>query len=224
MRSNTPSGIFLLMGLVCIAAALFMTGYNLATQNDAGTASEQIVQELSIMIPQQETTPVQSQAVPQAPRPEVAPVYIMKPTPLTPDYELNPEMPMPATEVDGTKYIGILSIPDLGLLLPVATTWTYELLRKTPCRYYGSVYTDDLVIAAHNYAQHFGNLNRLRYGNTVTFLDTDGNLFSFEVRDVEIIEPTDIDGMIHTDYDLSLFTCTVGGQARVAVRCEKVED
>ena len=34
---------------------------------------------------------------------------------------------------------------------------------------------------------------------------------------------SDIDGMVNSGYDLSLFTCNYGGKARVTVRCDRVE-
>ena len=37
------------------------------------------------------------------------------------------------------------------------------------------------------------------------------------------IKATDIEGMVHSGYDLSLFTCNYGGKARVTVRCERME-
>lgn len=41
-------------------------------------------------------------------------------------------------EAGGKEYLGILSIPSLGLELPVLSDWSYPDLRKTPCRYTGS--------------------------------------------------------------------------------------
>ena len=39
---------------------------------------------------------------------------------------------MATVEVDGNACIGILSIPDLGLELPVLTDWSYAKLKKAP--------------------------------------------------------------------------------------------
>ena len=74
----------------------------------------------------------------------------------TPDYILNPEMDMPTQEVDGQSYIGVLELQPLGLSLPIISQWSYPGLRIAPCRYTGSAYQNDLVIAAHNYTSHFG--------------------------------------------------------------------
>ena len=58
---------------------------------------------------------------------------------------------MPTQEVDGQSYIGVLELQPLGLSLPIISQWSYPGLRIAPCRYTGSAYQNDLVIAAHNY-------------------------------------------------------------------------
>ena len=57
---------------------------------------------------------------------------------------------MTQVTVRGNSYVGYLSIPALGLELPVMADWSYKRLRTAPCRYSGSTKTDDLVILAHN--------------------------------------------------------------------------
>lgn len=139
-----------------------------------------------------------------------------------PDYLLNPMMEMPVLQHDGQDYIGVLKIPALNLKLPVISEWSYAGFRKAPCRYAGSAYTDDMVIAAHNYAAHFGNLNRLGEGAAVVFTDIDGNVFNYRVEMKETLKPRDVDYMLESGWDLSLFTCTPGGSYRVTVRCSRL--
>lgn len=78
------------------------------------------------------------------------------------------------------------------------------------------------MISAHNYQRHFGRINELRPGNTVIFTDVDGNRFKYEVVLKETLAPTDIESMTNAEFDLTLFTCTVGGSYRVTVRCDLV--
>lgn len=105
--------------------------------------------------------------------------------------------------------------------LPVISSWDYPGLRVAPCRYTGSAYTDDLVIAAHNYASHFGRLRELSQGDSIRFTDTDGNVFDYVVSELEILEPYAVSQMTEGDWDLTLFTCTPGGQHRVTLRCNR---
>ena len=46
----------------------------------------------------------------------------------------------------------------------------------------------------------------------------------YEVSLVEQLERTAIEEMESGDWDLTLFTCTVGGAARVTVRCQRTDD
>ena len=140
-----------------------------------------------------------------------------------PDYILNPEMDMPEKEVDGQKYIGVLRIPALSLELPVISEWSYSGLKESPCRYIGSAYLNNMVIVAHNYFSHFGHLKNLSPGDEITFTDVDGNMFRYEVIELETLSPFAIEEMTGGNWDLTLFTCTVGGQYRVTVRCVLAE-
>ncbi len=126
---------------------------------------------------------------------------------------------MPTITIDGYEYIGTLEIPRFGLELPVQNEWSYEGFHIAPGRFSGSVWTNDLVIAAHNYERHFGNLRNLDRGDTVIFTDVLDNVFNYEVAEVSTLQPTAVEEMISSNYPLTLFTCTPGGQTRVTVRC-----
>ena len=125
--------------------------------------------------------------------------------------------------VEREAYMGILSIPSFGLNLPVNITWSYPKLRSTPCRYTGSVERNDLVIAAHSYRSHFGNIHTLAQGDAVVFTDVEGRVFNYHVVTVETVKPTDARNVVISPYDLTLFTCTYDSKARVVVRCNKDE-
>lgn len=181
-------------GLLLIAAALFLTGYNLFDQMRAQRSAAQAAAQLAERLPQTRQTDV-------------------------PDYLLTPEMEMPVETIDGVDYVGVLRIPALALELPVINQWSYPLLKIAPCRYSGSAYQNNLVLCAHNYASHFGNLKNLHIGDAVTFTDMDGNLFTYQVAELETLPPQATEEMENGDWDLTLFTCTVGGQSRVTVRC-----
>ena len=94
---------------------------------------------------------------------------------------------MPVVEIDGHGYIGFVGIPSLGKELPVMADWSYPKLKISPCRFTGSIYTDDLVIMAHNYSHHFGTLQNLRTGDIITFTDMDGNTIRYEVVALDIL-------------------------------------
>lgn len=130
---------------------------------------------------------------------------------------------MTEVEIDGYSYIGYLSIPSLGLGLPVMSDWSYDQLYIAPCRYYGSTLTNDMVICAHNYKTHFRYLKDLVGGEDVYFTDMDGVTIHYEVEEVDVLQPTAIEEMTSSGFDLTLFTCTYGGASRVTVRCNRVQ-
>jgi len=121
--------------------------------------------------------------------------------------------------LDGTDYIGYLSIPDLDLYLPVISEWSYDALKISPARYTGDGASYGLIIAAHNFSRHFGKISALPEGAVIYFTDIHGVVYSFEVSKQEILHPEDIKKMTSEPYDLTLFTCTPGGASRVTVRC-----
>lgn len=121
--------------------------------------------------------------------------------------------------VEGRRYLGFLSLPTLERELPVLLDWDMEGLKGSPARYAGSFGGGGLVIGAHNYDRHFGGLSRLRSGDAVYLTDGAGTVHRYVVERVETLALEDVAEMTDTQWDLTLFTCTYGGQSRVTVRC-----
>jgi sortase A len=133
------------------------------------------------------------------------------------------EDPSDAIFVGGEAYLGVLRIPALRLSLPVMREWSYERLKISPCRYSGDTESDTMVIAAHNYKRHFGSIHTLSEGDELIFTDVNGHSIRYGVAERETLEATDVLRMTASGYDLTLFTCTYGGAARVTVRCDRVK-
>lgn len=137
-----------------------------------------------------------------------------------PDYVLNPDMDMPEVDVDGLSCIGILEVSSLDLRLPILGDWSDELLKKAPCRYSGSVYTNNMVIAGHNSRAQFNKLNKLKEGDLIVFTDVVGNVFEYYVSAIEVLDGDDVDGMLN-GWPLTLFMCTYDNLSRYTIRCEQ---
>lgn len=140
----------------------------------------------------------------------------------TGENDIDPDRTMPTITIHGNRYIGVLEIPALGVKLPVMESWSYDKLKIAPCRYNGTVYAGNMVICAHNYRSHFGNLKTLKSGAEVRFTDTEGTVFQYEVASIEVLRPEQEEEMTTGDWGLTLFTCTPGGKTRVTVRCNTV--
>lgn len=127
-------------------------------------------------------------------------------------------------EIDGYEYIGYLTIPSLELKLPVMANWDYYRLNLAPCRQFGTAEAGDLVIAAHNFKSHFGRLKELEAGDEVYFTDMSGREYSYFVADIQTLQPTQVEEVQNSDYDLVLYTCTIGGASRVTVFCRNEQN
>lgn len=202
--------LFIIIGILLILAALLLIGYNRYESQSASKASQSV---LAVMQNTVEETTVSS---------AVEDVYVDHIDPYDQDAaEIAAEMT--EKEIDGEYYIGYLSIPILELELPVISEWSYPRLRIAPCRHFGSTKTDDLVIAAHNYESHFGKLKQLKAGDLLTFTDMNGEKILYEVQVVDVLQPTAVDAVKNSDFDLVLYTCTYGGESRVVVFCNRVK-
>ena len=193
--------VLMTLGTLLILAALFLTIYNIWESQKADQNSSEILAQLEDEMEDEDED--QDQDIPI--------------------YQLYPDMEMPVYEVDGIAYIGVLEIPVLGLKLPVASEWSYPNLRSSPCRYQGSVYQDNMIIAGHNYNRHFGRLKDLGIGDEIRFTDADGNIFDYQVADLESLPGTAVEEMEAGEWDMTLFTCTYGGKSRVTIRCRRIE-
>lgn len=217
-ESKNKFGIALIIiGAILILSAICLVGYNYYESYRAGEASAEVL-------------PSVKEYIENARADGVLPT--VKPTPdpdADPDGDTTENAPvgeptnsMTDVSFNGYDFIGMLSIPSLGLELPVMSDWSYSKLKLAPCRYYGSVHTNDLVIAAHNYATHFGYLKNLKASDIVIFTDMNGIEYAYEVVCIDMLRPNDISGMINGVYDLSLYTCTQDGNTRVTARCVRI--
>ena len=130
---------------------------------------------------------------------------------------------MKTVNINGDDYIGTITIPSINLELPVMSEYSYSRLKKAPCRYYGNLFTNDLIICAHAYETFFANLIKLKQNDLIFFTDVDGNNYAYEVLEIEILKPTDVDKMVNNEFDLTLYTCTSDNMNRVTVRCNRVK-
>lgn len=191
--------ILIVVAVVLSAAAIGLAGFCLHFTFRAGKASEEALGELI------------ARGIYQA---DDAEEYA--------DYKQNPYVPMPVEEIDGHRYIGIISIPDIELELPVIENWDYEELKIAPCRYFGSVYTDNLIICGHNHSKHFLNIKKLYAGTQIFFTDVAGNEFEYKLIRKDTIDGDDVEGMLSGEWDMTLFTCSPLRTDRVALRCQRL--
>ena len=192
----------IVLGCMLLAGAFGLFFFNQREQETAASASQEAIVKVVDVIREQ--------------RSETATVPTTVPLPES-------ERTMTVEDIDGHGYIGFLTFPSLDLELPVMADWSDPQLKIAPCRYTGSVFTDDLVIMAHNYKKHFGRIKRLNPDDPVIFTDMDGNSVEYRVVAQEILTSGAIEEMTSGEFDLTLFTCTYGGVNRITIRCDRAE-
>lgn len=195
MRRRT--GVWLLAGVLFLLASLGLVGYNLYTSQQAGESAQHVMEQM-----------VARGAVSASAESAEA------------------KTPQMLTEmIDGRAYVGAIEIPSLKLSLPVLAGWSYDLLKIAPCRYAGSCYENNLVLCAHNYRSHFNALRWIEMGEDVYFTTVNGEVFHYITVNRETLQPGEVARMRKTDgsWDLTLFTCYIGGYSRCTVRCERAD-
>lgn len=207
MRAKIGNAMMIL-GVLLLVGALVLLGYNTQEDLEAGESVQVLMPQIVEAInTRQEELLKEPPAIPVADTPAVMAAREMT-----------------VVDIDGYGYIGFVGIPSQNLELPVMADWSYPQLKIAPCRFSGDQNTDDLVLMAHNYARHFGGLSKLVPGDTVTFTDMDAVTTTYTVIAIEVLQPRAVEDMTAGDFDLTLFTCTYGGQSRVTVRCDRAEE
>ena len=113
---------------------------------------------------------------------------------------------------------GILSIPTLGLRLPVLADYSDALLQLSVCVLEKEADGSRMVIAGHNYRSHFGQLHELTQGDPVSYTGADGEERSYRVSAVTDIADDDRQGLEAGEWDITLLTCNLDMSRRVLVR------
>ena len=126
--------------------------------------------------------------------------------------------------ISGYDYIGVINIPSLNIKLPIMRETDYDRLAISPCKYYGNITTNDLVLCAHDYVNQFGKISNLKEDDIVIITDVLGNNYVYKVVLTEELNPTDITNMIDSPFDLTLYTCSYGALKRITVRCNRIYD
>ncbi|MBP3379531.1 MAG: sortase [Ruminococcus sp.] len=207
----------IILGAMLLIAALSLVFYNSQQNKKSGEAAQEVLTKLKDAIPEPAVTDQPAFTFPEN---DLFSEYETETT--AQDIPVEDETMM----VDENGYIGYITLPDLGIELPVMSQWSYPDLKISPCRYKGTLGGGDLIVAAHNYNSHFGRLKEYSGGETIYFTAADGTVRKYEIVQIEEINGRDIEAMDFgsgENWDLTLFTCTLGGQSRVTVRAVEIK-
>ena len=130
-------------------------------------------------------------------------------------------------ELDGnsTTVIGIIEIPNINIKYPILSNISDELLKVSPCRFYGPLPNENgnLCIAAHNYDDNrfFGNLHKLNIGDMINIYDSSNNVTHYYVYDKFESSEKDtscINQDVHALKELTLITCNNLNKNRLIIK------
>ena len=219
--------VCVILGAVLIGSALLLFARNRMEDQKAGQEAEKLLAEIETVIAERTAadaaqSPSRRLEVDTADEPAVreeAPQESAENAERAPETGGGDDTVM----LSGYDFIGYLELPTLGLRLPVMSSWDYDRLKISPCRQFGAVETDDLVIAAHNYRTHFARLGEMKAGDSVRFTELDGTVNQYTVSAVGTVLPEDVEAVQNSGYALVLYTCTKGKEARVTVYCSRAD-
>ena len=212
------SSIIIAAGILCLAAAAAIAFYNQYTANKAGETSESILEKIE----NGEAGIVSFTDTDEAP--QTADTQGEEAGDNISDGLSNSFVSDSAYSVGEWMICGTLEIPVIGLKLPVMAEYSEALLRLAPCRYTDNgVPSDKLVIAGHNFNEHFGYLGNLVNGDSVFFTDAEGKRRETKVVYIGQVESNDFAAVSEGDWELAMFTCNFSGEKRVLVCCETVD-
>ena len=145
---------------------------------------------------------------------------------------LNNNIDSASNEIDSNQIfniIGIIEISKINLYYPVFSTYSDELLKISPCKFYGPLpgKSGNLCIAGHNYDndKFFSKISSLSINDEIIIYDNSNNKFSYFVSDIYEVSSDDLSPVYSYDKNnkqLTLITCNNFNNNRIVVKafCE----
>ena len=138
-----------------------------------------------------------------------------------------------STQLETDSIIGIIKIPILNIFYPIFSGLTDELLKTSPCRFYGnfpSTNSNDfnLCIAGHNYDndKFFSQIKDLNINDKIFIYDNSDNQYMYSVIKNYEVKSDDLSPVYHTitnSFELTLVTCNNFNGNRIIIKA-KIED
>ena len=126
---------------------------------------------------------------------------------------------------DTVTKIAIVNIPSINITYPVLSTYNEELLKTSPCKYWGPDPNEvgNFCIVAHNYrnAKFFSKVPELENGDIFEITDLNNRTIQYVLYDKYVVREDDrtcssqkTDGR----KEVTLITCTDDSENRVVVK------
>lgn len=131
----------------------------------------------------------------------------------------------------GQEYhtVAIVNIPSIGVNYPVLNTTTDELLKISPCYFWGPKPNQigNYCIVGHNYrnSKFFSKVPNLENGAIIEVTDLSGKTLKYAVYDKYLVDPSDVSctsQRTNGAREVTLITCTNDSSQRVIVKAKEV--
>lgn len=122
--------------------------------------------------------------------------------------------------------IGMIEIKKLEITYPILSNSTDELLKISPCRFYGPEPNEygNICIAGHNYedGKFFSKLGTLKNGDNIYIYDSNGDSLTYKVYAVYETPMDDMDCIkqITNVKEVTLVTCNNVNGNRIIVKAQ----
>ena len=127
-----------------------------------------------------------------------------------------------------SSYFGKIYIEKINLEYAVFNRLTDELLKISPCKFYGNNMEEkgNICIAGHNYNddRFFGKIDELELKDKIALYDLQGEKYEYIVFDIFETDENDTSVLENTkNYELTLVTCNNSNKKRVIVKAYRKE-
>lgn len=136
------------------------------------------------------------------------------------------------TAEDGTNYytIGRITIPKIGVDYPIFSETTTELLKKSPCKFWGADPNQigNFCIVGHNYRNNlfFSKVPTLENGDIIEITDLSNSTVQYAVYDkheVDENDTSDTDQETNGRREITVITCTNNNKTRrIVVKAREI--
>ncbi len=137
--------------------------------------------------------------------------------------------PEDTTDIAETNGLfGIINIPKINLYYPVFSSFSEELLKASPCKFFGNTpkSNGNICIAGHNYdnSLFFSKLRYLSLNDDIYIFDNNGKKYLYTIYDIYEVKDTDLSPIYNYPKNqkiLTLVTCNNFNSNRIIVRAKQ---
>ena len=123
---------------------------------------------------------------------------------------------------------GIIEIPKINLYYPIFSHLTEDLLKISPCKFYGDQpdINGNICIAGHNYdnSLFFSKISTLSVNDEISIFDNNGKQYLYWIYDIYEVSESDLSPILNYEEDekiLTLVTCNNFNSNRIIVRAKQ---